>query len=80
MDENYYRRRAEEIIEKLRNRPPMPEPIDVLPKLPATRKDRFKSVEDYQIRSARGHYEVYKNGRFYCSADTKAEAWDEIWS
>ena len=80
MSENYYRQRAEEIIEMLKHRPPMPEPVDVLPKLPVTKKEKFKSVENYQIKSVRGHYEVFKNGEFYCSADTKAEAWDEIWS
>lgn len=32
----------------------------------------------YKIVSARGHYEVYINGVFYCSADTMHEAAKEI--
>ena len=32
----------------------------------------------YEIRNVRGHYEIYKNGVFWCSADTKGEALKEI--
>lgn len=32
----------------------------------------------YEIRQNRGHYEVFHNGEFYCSADTHAEAMAEI--
>lgn len=32
----------------------------------------------YQIVQKNGHYEVYINGKFYCSADTFKEALDEI--
>ena len=32
----------------------------------------------YEIRNVRGHYEIYKNGFFWCSADTKGEALKEI--
>lgn len=32
----------------------------------------------YEIISVRGHYEVYRNGEFYCSADTYGEAQREI--
>jgi len=32
----------------------------------------------YKIRPKHGHYEVYINGKFYCSADTLAEAVKEI--
>ena len=31
-----------------------------------------------KIIPVRGHYEIYINGRFYCSADNKAEAEREI--
>ena len=33
---------------------------------------------DYEIISVRGHYEVYYNGNFYCSADSYPEAKREI--
>lgn len=32
----------------------------------------------YKIVSKRGHYEVYINGKFYCSADTRSEAIKEV--
>ena len=33
---------------------------------------------DYEIKPAYGHFEVYINGKFYCSADSMAEAIEEI--
>ena len=27
-----------------------------------------------EIKNVSGHYEVYKNGKFWCSADTRHEA------
>ena len=33
---------------------------------------------DYEIISVRGHYEVRRNGKFICSADTYSEAKKEI--
>lgn len=32
----------------------------------------------YDIISTQGHYEVFINGEFYCTADTLSEAEDEI--
>lgn len=32
----------------------------------------------YKIRPERGHFEVYINGKFYCSADNIREAIKEI--
>ena len=32
----------------------------------------------YEIIDVRGHYEIYINGNFYCSADTYTEAIREI--
>lgn len=32
----------------------------------------------FTIKSVYGHYEVYLNGKFYCSADTYGEAEKEI--
>lgn len=35
-------------------------------------------MTNYQIISKNGHYEVYVNGKFYCSADTIIEAAREL--
>lgn len=32
----------------------------------------------YEIVPVRGHYEVYINGKFYCSADTPEEAAQDV--
>lgn len=32
----------------------------------------------YRIVGNNGHYEVYINGRFFCSADTETEAENEV--
>ena len=32
----------------------------------------------YEIRNTRGYYEVLRDGKFYCSADTYGEALREI--
>ena len=34
--------------------------------------------EQYEIISQRGHYDVYRNGEFFCSADSYGEAIREI--
>ena len=33
---------------------------------------------DYRIVDSHGHYEVYIDGKFFCSADTMTEAIQEI--
>ena len=35
-------------------------------------------MDTYSIEPVRGHYEVYKNGSFMCSADTVVEAANEV--
>lgn len=42
--------------------------------------DRAISLCDssYEIKNVRGHYEVYKDGKFLCSADTMKEAAEEV--
>lgn len=42
--------------------------------------DRAISLCDssYEIKNVRGHYEVYKDGKFLCSADTRKEASEEV--
>lgn len=32
----------------------------------------------FEIKPVREHFEVYYNGRFFCSADTESEAENEI--
>lgn len=32
----------------------------------------------YEIKNVNGHYEVYLDGKFYCSTDTIGEACDEL--
>lgn len=34
--------------------------------------------DTYEIKQSHGHYEVYINGEFYCSADTATEAAKEV--
>ena len=33
---------------------------------------------DYEITPVAGHYDVYIDGEFYCSADSHSEAKDEV--
>ena len=33
---------------------------------------------NYRIINNHGHYEVYIDGKFFCSADTEAEAENEV--
>jgi hypothetical protein len=35
-------------------------------------------MEGYDIIRSNGHYEVYVNGKFFCSADSYVEAVKEI--
>ena len=36
--------------------------------------------DDVEIKQSHGHWEVYINGEFYCSADNYTEAGDELMS
>ena len=38
----------------------------------------MENVMDYRIINNHGHYEVYIDGKFYCSADTVTEAIHEV--
>ena len=33
---------------------------------------------NYEVKQVYGHYEIYINGEFYCSADNMAEVREEI--
>lgn len=80
MDEHeIWERRLQETLEMLKHVKPKPEPVNVLPPLPLTRDRAYKPIRNVEFRSVKGHWEVYINGRFQCSADTKAEAWREVW-
>ena len=37
-----------------------------------------ENIMDYRIINNHGHYEVYIDGKFYCSADTVTEAIHEV--
>ena len=45
---------------------------------PLGRAGRKGGVSMYEIRQVRGHVEVYLNGRFCFSADTRSEAQAEL--
>lgn len=45
---------------------------------PAPAGSRKGCVSMYELRYVRGHVEVYRNGRFCFSADTRGEAEAEI--
>ena len=36
-------------------------------------------LEEVKIIQIRGHYEVYTNGKFFCSADSYIEAVNELY-
>lgn len=38
----------------------------------------YKYDDEFKIVAVKGHYEVYRNGKFFCSADTPMEAAKEI--
>lgn len=71
MLDEFWSRKLEEALEISRNRKIKPDPIDILPPLP---KLGPKKPADFQIKQVRGHYEVWRNGKFYCTADTRKEA------
>lgn len=79
---DYYHSRLPEILEMVRNTKMKPEPIDVLPKLPLHEESQYV-YEPYRkdgIVDKRGFHEVWKNGKFITSTDTKGEAWRIYWS
>lgn len=78
MPETYFERIAREAIERERERKKKGIPI----KSPGYSLDVILGEKvnpgNFEIRQNRGHYEVYRNDRFYSSADTYAEALEEI--
>lgn len=37
-----------------------------------------QSISEVQIKQIRGHFEVYVNGKFFCSTDSYIEAVNEL--
>ena len=77
---NYFWERAKEVI---KNRKPIKEVEDKLPKLPTIHKeDKFEEEKaiTYDFRNVRGHVEVFANGEFQYSADTMKEAHEMLLS
>lgn len=38
-----------------------------------------KDIHEIKIEQTMGHWEVHINGEFFCSADSYAEAVNELW-
>lgn len=70
----------EQAKEVIKNRKPIKEVEDKLPKLPTIRKEEeFKEMK-YDFKNIRGHVEVFANGEFQYSADTMREAHEMLLS
>lgn len=37
-------------------------------------------IKEIKIEQTHGHWNVYVNGQFFCSADSYSEAVNELWS
>lgn len=74
---NYFWEQAKEVI---KNRKPIKEEVDKLPKLPIIPEEKeFKEIT-YDFRNVGGHVEVFANGEFQYSADTMKEAHEMLLS
>lgn len=70
----------EQAKEVIKNRKPIKEEVDKLPKLPVIPEEKeFKEIT-YDFRNVRGHIEVFANGEFQYSADTMKEAHEMLLS
>lgn len=69
--------------EAIKNRKPIKEVEDKLPKLPTVHKEEKFEEEKaitYDFRNVGGHIEVFANGEFQYSADTMKEAHEMLLS
>lgn len=74
---NLFWEQAKKVI---KNRKPIKEEVDKLPKLPTIHKEEeFKEMK-YDFRNVGGHIEVFANGEFQYSADTMKEAHEMLLS
>jgi len=70
----------EQAKEVIKNRKPIKEEVDKLPKLPIIPEEKeFKEIT-YDFRNVGGHIEVFANGEFQYSADTMKEAHEMLLS
>lgn len=70
----------EQAKEVIKNRKPIKEEVDKLPKLPIIPEEKeFKEIT-YDFRNVGGHIEVFANGEFQYSADTMREAHEMLLS
>lgn len=70
----------EQAKEVIKNRKPIKEEVDKLPKLPIIPEEKeFKEIT-YDFRNVGGHIEVFANGEFQYSADTMKEAYEMLLS
>ena len=70
----------EQAKEVIKNRKPIKEEVDKLPKLPIIPEEKeFKEMK-YDFKNIRGHVEVFANGEFQYSADTMREAHEMLLS
>lgn len=80
MLDEYWQKKLEESLEICKNRKEKKYPIyDGLPPLPRVIHPKYDTRKNtYEVKSKDGHWMVYENGRFYCSAETKEEAYRAI--
>ena len=83
MPENYFEWKMRETLKKIEELKVHPKPkfrpLYELPQLPIPEGfKKHRREPNFTIKSEKGHYVVYKDGKFYCSADTKAEAMNDI--
>lgn len=70
----------EQAKEVIKNRKPIKEEVDKLPKLPVIPEEKeFKEIT-YDFKNVGGHIEVFANGEFQYSADTMKEAHEMLLS
>lgn len=70
----------EQAKEVIKNRKPIKEEVDKLPKLPIIPEEKeFKEIT-YDFKNVGGHIEVFANGEFQYSADTMKEAHEMLLS
>lgn len=81
MTNENFRKRVDEILEQVHGMKPIPEPVDLLPKLvPGQVNNDYTRVPKDGMFSVRGLWEVWKDGEFIAHYDNKGEAWRSYWS
>lgn len=66
-------------LEFKRQMRPREDPPPFLPALPRIIHQKYDVTKNtYTVVPENGHWTVYENGKFYCTADTKEEAYREV--